>query len=233
MPAAVWEEIVAHAREGKPHEVCGIVRGKGLLAHSAVRGQNIAAEKVENYEVDAQTLLLQFAFEDAGDEMVAIYHSHPVSVAYPSATDAWNAHYPECVYLICSLEHDEAPVLRAFRLTAQYEEIDVEALREALPFFETRPRLFAFYQPAGEALSGVQGSGVQGSGAEELGAEGLGVEGRGIAALAGLPQEGPFYLDFLVDEQGAVVGSCLVTVAEHPIVLLGDSPTDAGATRNA
>ena len=70
---------------------------------------------MENYEVDPQTLLRQFDFEEQGDEMMGIYHSHPVSVAYPSATDAWNAHYPECVYFICSLEHDTA---RSARLSA-------------------------------------------------------------------------------------------------------------------
>ena len=94
------------------------MRGLGLHAAEAVRGRNIAAERIENYEVDPQTLLRQFDFEEQGDEMMGIYHSHPVSVAYPSATDAWNAHYPECIYFICSLEHDAAPVLRAFRMIA-------------------------------------------------------------------------------------------------------------------
>jgi proteasome lid subunit RPN8/RPN11 len=196
MPPAVWEAIVAHAREGKPQEVCGIVRGRRLAAHSVLRGRNLAAEPIENYEVDAHTLLQQFAFEDEGDEMVAIYHSHPVSVAYPSATDAWNAHYPECVYLICSLEFDEAPVVRAFRLTPHYGALDVEALRGALPFYETRPGLFAFYQPAGEPLPQALGE-----------------------ALEGMAVPAPFYLDYLVDERGDVAGSSLVAVAEHPVVV--------------
>ena len=29
MPAAVYKAIVVHAREGKPEEICGIVRGRG------------------------------------------------------------------------------------------------------------------------------------------------------------------------------------------------------------
>jgi proteasome lid subunit RPN8/RPN11 len=65
-------------------------------AQEAVRGRNIAVERIENYEVDPQTLLRQFEFEENGDEMLAIYRSHPVSVAYPSATDGWNAHDPDC-----------------------------------------------------------------------------------------------------------------------------------------
>lgn len=155
LPQGVYDEIVAHARAGKPEEVCGIVRGRGELAIEAVRGRNIAPERIENYQLDPQTLLMQFEFEDAGDEMVAIYHSHPVSVAYPSATDAWNAHYPDCIYLICSLEHDDAPVVRAFRLMAHFVELDLPALAAALPFAQVRPGLYGYYQVAGAAAAPV------------------------------------------------------------------------------
>ncbi|HXF63864.1 MAG TPA: M67 family metallopeptidase [Caldilineaceae bacterium] len=149
LPAQVREAIIAHAREGKPEEICGVVRGKGLVAYEAIRGRNIAAERIENYEVDPQTLLLQFQFEEQGEEMMGIYHSHPVSVAYPSATDAWNAHYPECIYFICSLEYDDAPVIRAFRLTPHFLDLDWAALKEVLPVYETRRNLWAYYQAAG------------------------------------------------------------------------------------
>ena len=52
LPATVYAEIVQHARAGKPEEICGVVRGRGLAAHAAIRGRNIAAERIENYEVD-------------------------------------------------------------------------------------------------------------------------------------------------------------------------------------
>lgn len=192
LPPAVAAAIVQHSREGKPEEICGVVRGRGLQAFEAIRGRNIAAERIENYDVDPQTLLLQFAFEDAGDEMMGIYHSHPVSVAYPSATDAWNAHYPDCIYFICSLEHDDAPVIRAFRMTTHWIDLDVSGLRQELPFYETRPHLFAWYQPAGDPVPGVL---------------------AGI--LPGVPA--PFYIDFMADAEGAIVDTRVVSVIEHPI----------------
>jgi proteasome lid subunit RPN8/RPN11 len=151
LPQAVYEAIVAHSREGKPEEVCGVVRGRGLEAYEAIRGENIAPERIENYEVDPQTLLRQFDFEDSGEEMMGIYHSHPVSVAFPSATDAWNAHYPDSIYLICSLENDE-PVIRAFRLTPHFVELtdgDLDVLRQNLEFYQTRRHLFAYFHPPG------------------------------------------------------------------------------------
>jgi proteasome lid subunit RPN8/RPN11 len=192
LPSSVQAAIIEHARAGKPEEICGVVRGRGLAAAEAVPGRNIAAERIENYEVDPQTLLLQFAFEDAGDQMMGIYHSHPVSVAWPSATDAWNAWYPECIYFICSLEHDDAPVLRAFRLTPHDLDLDVAQLRRTLSFYETRPHLFAYYQEPAAPLPD---------------------------ALAGLAADvpAPFYIDYMTDEQGQVIDARVVSVAEHPV----------------
>lgn len=148
LPPAAYETILAHAREGKPEEICGVLRGKGLVAYEAIRGKNIAPERIENYDVDPQTLLRQFEFEEQGEEMMGIYHSHPVSVAYPSATDAWNAHYPDAIYFICSLEHDDAPVIRAFRMTPHWPDLDYGALRAQLNCYETRPGLWAYYEAA-------------------------------------------------------------------------------------
>ena len=196
LPKAVCDTIVTHAREGKPEEICGIVRGRGLDAYEAIRGRNIAAERIENYEVDPQTLLRQFEFEEQGDEMMGIYHSHPVSVAYPSATDAWNAHYPESIYFICSLEHDDAPVIRAFKMTTHWIDLGIAALRQTLPFFETRPQLFAYYQPVGQPLP---------------------------PTLAALPEQPPtpFYIDYYTDEAGVVADTRVVSIVEYRVEVLG------------
>ena len=91
LPKAIYQEIIAHAREGAPEEVCGIISGRDNRATQLIRAYNEAANPILDYWVDGQTLLMQFEFEDRGEEMLAIYHSHPVSEAYPSATDARNA----------------------------------------------------------------------------------------------------------------------------------------------
>lgn len=188
----LYDEIVAHAREGKPEEVCGILRGQDNEAQELVRGRNVAEDKINNYDVDPQTLLRQFEFEEAGDRMMGIYHSHPVSVAYPSATDAWSAHYPDVYYLICSLEYDEAPKIRGFRLVAHFPELDVAALRQALDFDEVRPGLFGCFQhrdqPVPEAL-------------QDLASE--------------IPP--PFYVVFNVDDNGQADEIRVVSVREYPI----------------
>jgi proteasome lid subunit RPN8/RPN11 len=149
LPQAVYDEIVAHAREGKPEEICGLVRQHPAKRAEVLRARNMAAERIENYEVDDEHLLL-FALHE--EEMIGVYHSHPVSVAYPSPTDALIAGYPDKLYFICSLEFDDAPVIRAFQMIEHFVELDMAALRRNLAFYENRPGLFAYYQATNDPI---------------------------------------------------------------------------------
>ncbi|HSN77154.1 MAG TPA: M67 family metallopeptidase [Anaerolineae bacterium] len=116
LPQHIHDEIIAHAQAGALEEVCGILSGRDGVATELVRARNEAANPVMDYWVDGQTLLKQFDFEERGEAMIAIYHSHPVDEPYPSATDAANAFYPDAVYLICSLLRPEQPRIRGWKL---------------------------------------------------------------------------------------------------------------------
>lgn len=149
LPQAVYDEIVAHAREGKPEEICGLVRQHPVKGAEVLRARNMAAERIENYEIDDEHLLL-FAFHE--EEMIGVYHSHPVSVAYPSPTDALIAGYPDKIYFICSLEFDNAPVIRAFQMIEHFLDLNIAALRQGVLFWENRPGLFAYYQATDQLI---------------------------------------------------------------------------------
>jgi proteasome lid subunit RPN8/RPN11 len=114
---ALIDEMVAHAREDLPNECCGMVGGRDGEATSVVRVENAAASPLR-YEMDPQG---QFdalkRIEAAGEELVGIYHSHTRSAAYPSQTDVNEAvMWPEQIYLIVSLEDEETPDVKAYRL---------------------------------------------------------------------------------------------------------------------
>ncbi len=111
------EEMVAHAREDLPNECCGMVGGRDGEATRVVRVENAAASPLR-YEMDPQGQYDALkSIEDAGEELVAIYHSHTRSAAYPSQTDVNEAvMWPEQAYLIVSLENADAPDVKAYSL---------------------------------------------------------------------------------------------------------------------
>lgn len=111
------DEMVAHAREDLPNECCGMVGGRDGEATEVVRVVNAAATPLR-YEMDPQgqyNALKQI--EDNGGELLAIYHSHTKSAAYPSQTDVNQAvAWPDQVYVIVSLEDADNPDVKAFML---------------------------------------------------------------------------------------------------------------------
>lgn len=70
------------------------------------------------YRIDPREQLAAFrSMDEAGEELVGIYHSHPASVPYPSPTDRAEAYYPDAVYVLVSLRGG-GPELRAYRIAA-------------------------------------------------------------------------------------------------------------------
>jgi proteasome lid subunit RPN8/RPN11 len=111
------DEMVAHAREDLPNECCGMVGGTGEEASVVVPVVNSAASPLR-FEMDPQGQYNALkAIEDDGTEMLAIYHSHTKSPAYPSQTDVNQAvNWPDAVYLIVSLQDPEQPEVKGYWL---------------------------------------------------------------------------------------------------------------------
>jgi [CysO sulfur-carrier protein]-S-L-cysteine hydrolase len=116
LPAALRDDIVAHARAEAPKEACGLVAGKDARATRVIRCTNAHPAPVTRYTIDPREQLRAFRDMEAnGEELVAIYHSHPATQAYPSPTDRAEAHYPDAFYVLVSLRDSTAEV-RAFRV---------------------------------------------------------------------------------------------------------------------
>jgi proteasome lid subunit RPN8/RPN11 len=111
------DEMVAHAREDLPNECCGMVGGSDGRAASVIRVENSAASPLR-FEMDPQGQYDALKeIEDGGGELLAIYHSHTKSAAYPSQTDVNQAlNWPDAIYVIVSLEDPDAPDVKAYWL---------------------------------------------------------------------------------------------------------------------
>ncbi len=122
------DEIVAHSRDDLPNECCGLIGGGGDEVSSVHRARNAAATWLRYELHPTDQLRIMNRLEDDGEELVGIYHSHTKSEAYPSQTDINLAEmWPDPLYLICSLEHADDPVVRAFAIRdGGVEEVDLD-----------------------------------------------------------------------------------------------------------
>jgi len=117
LPPSVADELMRHARAELPNEACGLVSGSVDSGNAArfYPARNVEASPLR-YNVHPEDLVrIIFAIEDAGEELVAIFHSHTRSAAVPSATDRRTAMYPDAIYLLASLADPHAPPARALR----------------------------------------------------------------------------------------------------------------------
>lgn len=121
LPADVADELLAHAREELPNEACGLLSGDlatGRAPHYH-RARNAEASPLR-YNVHPDDLVrIVFAIDEAGEDLVAIFHSHTHTPAVPSPTDLRSAQYPGVFYLLATLSDPSAPpasALRAWRI---------------------------------------------------------------------------------------------------------------------
>lgn len=115
---AIVAALLAHAERELPHEACGLLAGDASLAtvgafHPA---RNEHASRYR-FSVDPRDLVrITYAIEAAGQELVAIFHSHPAGEAKPSATDLREAGYPMALHVLAGRE-DKKWSLRAWRIS--------------------------------------------------------------------------------------------------------------------
>ena len=116
IPQAIHDEMIIHAKEGFPLEVCGILGGSGETVSEIYRMTNTDASN-EHFMMDPKE---QFAvvkdLRAKGLAMLAIYHSHPETPARPSEEDIRLALTPDVSYLIISLADADIPAIKSFKI---------------------------------------------------------------------------------------------------------------------
>jgi [CysO sulfur-carrier protein]-S-L-cysteine hydrolase len=121
LPLAIAEELVAHALAEVPNEACGLLAGDvGTGVATAYHPARNADESPYVYTVHPDDLVrIVLGIEDAGEDLLAIFHSHTHTPAVPSPTDRRQARYPDAFYLLVTLSDPEATpaeALRAWRI---------------------------------------------------------------------------------------------------------------------
>jgi proteasome lid subunit RPN8/RPN11 len=133
-----FDEMVEHGLGGFPNEACGLLAGKEGRPVKFFPMTNSDASAV-TYRLDPkEQKVAQDEMDDEGWDLLAIFHTHTHSEAYPSPTDRAQAmwqgtdqpSFPDACYLIMSLSDRANPVLRAFRI-GEGEAVSEERLEVA------------------------------------------------------------------------------------------------------
>lgn len=110
------QRLVSAAREGAPHEVCGVLLGRNGVVEEIVLLANVDPNPLDGHLADAAELVQTLSSaHQRGYELVSVFHSHPSAPPIPSARDIREANYPEALALIISLAA-ETPEMSAWRI---------------------------------------------------------------------------------------------------------------------
>ena len=112
----VYNEMIQDSQERAPNEACGLLSGKDDVATACTSMTNTEKSPVRYWMDPKEQFRVMKTIRSRGEKMLAIYHSHVATQAYPSATDVDLALYPEVHYVIISLENQNTPAARVFRI---------------------------------------------------------------------------------------------------------------------
>ena len=121
--------MIENSKSEDPNECCGILAGTNGDISKLYKIRN-ASPSPYRYVMDPQEMLTSIQDADEnGIDLVAFYHSHTHSPAYPSETDtrmAVESGWVDFCYVLVSLEDEDKPVVRFYVIDSDGEVLDEE-----------------------------------------------------------------------------------------------------------
>jgi proteasome lid subunit RPN8/RPN11 len=119
--------ILDYVRGLWPEEACGLLAGLGERVQQVYLIENIRHSRSDYFMDPNQQVSAMLAIEAAGQELCAIFHSHPAGQPKPSRTDIDRAYYPDAVYMILAPAEGADWAMRGFAITdGQVREVPIE-----------------------------------------------------------------------------------------------------------
>ena len=123
------DQMIEHSKSEDPNECCGILAGTNGNISKLYKIRN-ASPSPYRYVMDPQEMLTSIQDADEnGIDLVAFYHSHTHSPAYPSETDtrmAVESGWVDFCYVLVSLEDEDKPVVRFYVIDYDGEVLEEE-----------------------------------------------------------------------------------------------------------
>jgi proteasome lid subunit RPN8/RPN11 len=124
IPRKLINQILEQAQQSPKKEICGLLSRHSSNDSSSNSSKPAKCYPITNtstapnhrYLMNSREQINTFRMmREQGEELCAIYHSHPESSASPSAEDLRQASYPEALHIIISLSTKGTLQLKGFR----------------------------------------------------------------------------------------------------------------------
>lgn len=125
-PRPLINQILQQAQQAEDSEICGLVSARSGQPVHCYPVANAAEQPTHRFRMHPQQQIEAMRqIRERGEELFAIYHSHPDTPALPSATDLREATYPDALYIIISLATEGTLEMRGFHLqNGNIEDVD-------------------------------------------------------------------------------------------------------------
>jgi len=114
IPRNIVDAMIEHAHRCAPQEACGVLSGSDGRVRSVYPMTNADASSEHFSLVPREQFDVARKIRAEGQEMLAVYHSHPATPARPSPEDIRLGVAPGIVHVIVSLADQNKPAVKAF-----------------------------------------------------------------------------------------------------------------------
>jgi len=126
IPRPLVNQLLHYAQTSPDLEICGLIGAKNGIPNNSYPIKNAAITPDCRFQMEPQEQIEAMRqMRERGEELFAIFHSHPAAPAEPSTADLEQAAYPDALYIIISLSTKGVLEMRGFRINRahQIEEI--------------------------------------------------------------------------------------------------------------
>jgi proteasome lid subunit RPN8/RPN11 len=117
LPRNIVNQLLQLAQKSPEEEICGLISRDQRGFKKCYPVVNVADDKKHFFALDPKGQIEAMrVMREHGEELAAIYHSHPDSPPQPSLTDIEQHEYPGVLYLIISLGTKGQPEMRGFHI---------------------------------------------------------------------------------------------------------------------
>lgn len=117
IPRKITNQLLHQAQQSPDTEICGLIGSSNGIPVHCYAVSNASEQPQQRFTLDPQQQIAALAaMRERGEQLFAIYHSHPTAPAEPSQTDLEQAAYPEALHLIISLNTKGVLEMRGFKI---------------------------------------------------------------------------------------------------------------------